>query len=99
MAHFNLGNTYQDMKNLPLAITCFQEVLLLETGHADALFNLGVAFQDYAAQSPQAVVENLKSALDCYEKVIDLQTEDMGEDAKKASAHIRKQLSILDAKN
>ena len=71
MAYFNLGNTYQDLKKYNLAIKSFLEVLRIDSLHADALFNLAVAFQDRGAVSKnnEDKREDLLTACRYYEQV------------------------------
>ena len=68
MAYFNLGNTYQELQNYNLAIKCFKDALRLDTEHADAMYNLAVAYQDRAAANPEQRNDDLRNALECYER-------------------------------
>lgn len=95
MAYFNLGNTYQDLKKYDLAINSFEEVLLLDSMHVDALFNLAVSFQDRAAaaSTPQKKKEDLVSASKCYEEVHASRPDII--EAKKALDSLKKVLWTL----
>jgi tetratricopeptide (TPR) repeat protein len=68
MAYFNLGNTYQELQNYNLAIKCFKDALRLDTEHADAMYNLAVAYQDRAGLNPAQRNDDLRNALECYER-------------------------------
>lgn len=69
MAYFNLGNAYQELKNYDMAIKNFQATIAIENSHTDAIFNLGIAYQDRANLSQPLNVDDLNKALKCYEEV------------------------------
>ena len=84
MAYFNLGNTYQEMQNYNLAIKCFKDALRLDNEHTDAMYNLAVAYQDRASTNPAQRNDDLRNALECYERAARLSPE--MEDAKTCAA-------------
>lgn len=95
MAYFNLGNTYQDLRDYDSAIKSFKEVLLMDSMHVDALFNLAVSFQDRSSTSVsiEGKMEDLMSASKCYEEVHACRPDIV--EAKKALDSLRKVLSNL----
>jgi tetratricopeptide (TPR) repeat protein len=95
MAYFNLGNTYQDLKQYDLAIQSFEEVLQMDSMHVDALFNLAVSYQDRAASAltPVKKREDLVSASKCYEEVHASRPDIL--EAKKALDSLKKVLWTL----
>ena len=95
MAHFNLGNTYQDLRDYDLAIKSFKEVLQMDSMHVDALFNLAVSFQDRSSISVtlEGKMDDLLSASKCYEEVHACRPDIV--EAKKALDSLRKVLRNL----
>jgi tetratricopeptide (TPR) repeat protein len=95
MAYFNLGNTYQDLKQYDSAIQSFEKVLQMDSMHVDALFNLAVSYQDRAASAltPVKKREDLVCASKCYEEVHASRPDIL--EAKKALDSLKKVLWTL----
>jgi len=60
MAYYNLANTLHDMRMVDGAIESYTMAIKLNSNHTDALFNLGIAYQETG---------QLEEALKCYVKV------------------------------
>jgi tetratricopeptide (TPR) repeat protein len=90
----NLGNIYQDIHNYEKAIHNFQIVLREDPYHADAYFNLGLAYQNRALGKSTSLMKiaDLKSALSCYENVIRI--EPTLADAKTAADYVRNLIRV-----
>jgi superkiller protein 3 len=62
-AYYNLGLTYNDLKNYTEAIKCFQKAIAIDPNDAKAYYNMGIAYRH---------LKNSEEAIKCFQKAIEI---------------------------